>query len=123
MLCRLERRPISTVDLATSTNGVTCEFTGAAIGLCEQPWTNCDGDPGTPEWDPPEIPGCDAGLDLSHADATGPSVRVRVAPGIDAVEGMRLALVEFVRRHRFELMEQFQRDDIAWALTQKESPA
>ncbi len=30
-----------------------------------------------------------------------------------------LALIEFVRRHRFELLEQFQRDDIAWALKQK----
>jgi hypothetical protein len=27
-----------------------------------------------------------------------------------------LALVEFMRRHRFALLEQFQRDDIAWAL-------
>lgn len=31
----------------------------------------------------------------------------------------RLALMEFVRRHRFELIEQFQREDIAWALTQR----
>jgi Arc/MetJ-type ribon-helix-helix transcriptional regulator len=30
----------------------------------------------------------------------------------------RLALAEFVSRHRFELQEQFQRDDIAWALSQ-----
>ncbi|HVR95245.1 MAG TPA: ribbon-helix-helix domain-containing protein [Thermoanaerobaculia bacterium] len=28
----------------------------------------------------------------------------------------RLALVEFVRHHRFELQEQFQREDIRWAL-------
>lgn len=41
----------------------------------------------------------------------------------DGSELMRMALIEFVRRHRFELMEQFQRDDIAWALAQKESPA
>ncbi len=41
----------------------------------------------------------------------------------DSSELMRLALVEFIRRRRFELMEQFQRDDIAWALTQKKSPA
>ena len=41
----------------------------------------------------------------------------------DDSELMRIALVEFIRRHRFELMEQFQRDDVAWSLTQKESPA
>ena len=31
----------------------------------------------------------------------------------------RLALTEFIRRHRFELLERFQREDIAWALRQK----
>ena len=31
----------------------------------------------------------------------------------------RLALAEFLSRHRFELQEQFQRDDISWALRQK----
>ena len=31
-------------------------------------------------------------------------------------EVLRLALAEFVRRRRFELAEQFQREDIAWAL-------
>jgi Arc/MetJ-type ribon-helix-helix transcriptional regulator len=31
----------------------------------------------------------------------------------------RLALTDFIRRHRFELLEQFQREDIAWALQQK----
>ena len=36
-------------------------------------------------------------------------------------EVVRLALAEFVRRHRFELVEQFQREDIAWALQQKDS--
>jgi Arc/MetJ-type ribon-helix-helix transcriptional regulator len=33
-------------------------------------------------------------------------------------EVVRLALVEFIRRHQAELTEQFQREDIAWALTQ-----
>jgi Arc/MetJ-type ribon-helix-helix transcriptional regulator len=33
------------------------------------------------------------------------------------------ALMEFVRRSRVELLEQFMRDDIRWALTQKGSPA
>ena len=41
----------------------------------------------------------------------------------DGSELMRVALVEFIRRHRFEIVEQFQRDEIAWSLTQKESPA
>lgn len=34
-------------------------------------------------------------------------------------EAMRLALREFVRRNRLELLERFQREDIAWALKQK----
>ncbi len=34
-------------------------------------------------------------------------------------EVIHLALLEFVRRHRFELLERFQREDIAWALGQK----
>ncbi len=33
----------------------------------------------------------------------------------------RLALAEFVKRHRFELEEKFQRDDIRWALGVRES--
>lgn len=31
----------------------------------------------------------------------------------------RLALAGFVGHHRFELQEQYQREDIAWALAQK----
>lgn len=31
----------------------------------------------------------------------------------------RLALIEFVRRHRFELAEKFQRQDLQWALAQR----
>ena len=33
-------------------------------------------------------------------------------------EVLRIALLEFLRRHRLELHEQLQRDDIAWALRQ-----
>jgi len=33
----------------------------------------------------------------------------------------RLALAEFVQRHRFELEEKFQRDDIRWALGLKDA--
>lgn len=35
----------------------------------------------------------------------------------------RLALVEFIRRYNFELLERFQREDIAWALQQKAAEA
>ena len=35
-------------------------------------------------------------------------------------EIVRLALLEFVQHNRFALMEQFQREDIAWALQQRE---
>lgn len=33
-------------------------------------------------------------------------------------EIVRLALTEYVKRYRFALQEQFQREDIAWALGQ-----
>ncbi|MGH9318756.1 MAG: ribbon-helix-helix domain-containing protein [Vicinamibacteria bacterium] len=36
-------------------------------------------------------------------------------------EAVRVALLEFVRRHRVELLERFQREDIAWALRQKKA--
>jgi Arc/MetJ-type ribon-helix-helix transcriptional regulator len=35
-------------------------------------------------------------------------------------EVIRLALLEFTRTHRMELLERFQREDIAWALHQKD---
>lgn len=34
-------------------------------------------------------------------------------------ELVRAAVIEFMRRHRFALTEQFQREDIVWALKQK----
>ena len=37
-------------------------------------------------------------------------------------EVVRTALLDFLRRHRTELLERFQREDIAWALAQKETP-
>ena len=36
-------------------------------------------------------------------------------------EVLRFALLEFLRRHPLELYEQFQREDIAWALRQKDA--
>ena len=34
-------------------------------------------------------------------------------------EAVRAAVAEFVRRHRFELIEKHHREDIAWALQNK----
>jgi Arc/MetJ-type ribon-helix-helix transcriptional regulator len=34
-------------------------------------------------------------------------------------EFLRAAIMEFVRHNRLELMERFQREDIAWALRQR----
>ena len=34
-------------------------------------------------------------------------------------EVIRFALLEFIRHHRFALLEQFQHEDIEWALQQK----
>jgi Arc/MetJ-type ribon-helix-helix transcriptional regulator len=34
-------------------------------------------------------------------------------------EAVRAAVLDFVRRNRLELLERFQREDIAWALEQK----
>lgn len=39
----------------------------------------------------------------------------------DEGEIARLALAEFVRHHRFQLQEQFQREDILWALSLKDA--
>ncbi len=39
----------------------------------------------------------------------------------DREEIVRLALLDFIHTHRFALQERFQREDIAWALQQKES--
>jgi Arc/MetJ-type ribon-helix-helix transcriptional regulator len=36
-------------------------------------------------------------------------------------EVVRTALLDFLRHHRAELLERFQREDIAWALSQKET--
>ncbi|OGP83086.1 MAG: hypothetical protein A2Z08_11810 [Deltaproteobacteria bacterium RBG_16_54_11] len=34
-------------------------------------------------------------------------------------EVVRVALGDFIHRYRFELLERFQREDIAWAIQQK----
>lgn len=37
-------------------------------------------------------------------------------------EAVRMALLEFIRHHRFDLLERFQREDIAWVVREKSSP-
>jgi Arc/MetJ-type ribon-helix-helix transcriptional regulator len=39
----------------------------------------------------------------------------------DRSEAIRLALIEFLGRNRLALMEQFQEEDIHWALQQKDT--
>ena len=38
-----------------------------------------------------------------------------------AEEAIRFALLGFLRQHRLELLEQFQREDITWALREKDA--
>ncbi|MBE0425844.1 MAG: CopG family transcriptional regulator [Nitrospirae bacterium] len=38
-------------------------------------------------------------------------------------EVIRVALQEFIRRHRFELIEKFMKQDIEWALKLKKAPS
>jgi Arc/MetJ-type ribon-helix-helix transcriptional regulator len=38
-------------------------------------------------------------------------------------EAVRAAVLDFVRRNRTELLERFLREDIEWALQQKDHPA
>jgi Arc/MetJ-type ribon-helix-helix transcriptional regulator len=60
-------------------------------------------------------------LEIELPDALAAQVERLVSDGWFASEDEigRLALVEFVGRHRLELQEEFQREDVAWALTQK----
>jgi Arc/MetJ-type ribon-helix-helix transcriptional regulator len=39
----------------------------------------------------------------------------------DRADAIRLALIEFLGRNRLALMEQFQEEDIRWALDQKKA--
>jgi Arc/MetJ-type ribon-helix-helix transcriptional regulator len=60
-------------------------------------------------------------LEIQLPDALAERLEELVKTGwfISEDEIGRLALAEFLGRHRFELQEQFQREDIAWALEQK----
>ena len=64
-------------------------------------------------------------MQVEISDQLAQEIETLVGKGwfADGSELMRMALIEYIRRHRFELMEQYQRDDIDWALTQKGNPA
>lgn len=64
-------------------------------------------------------------IQLEVPDQLANEVDAMVAAGwfVSEAELARRALTEFVRRHRLELVEQFQMDDIRWATTQRPSEA
>jgi Arc/MetJ-type ribon-helix-helix transcriptional regulator len=63
-------------------------------------------------------------LKIELPDQLARQIEDLVATGWFATEEeiARLALTEFVHRHRFQLEEQFQREDIRWALSLKDTP-
>jgi len=60
-------------------------------------------------------------IELPDKIATELETMVKDGWFINETEVIHLALIEFIRRHRLVLSEQFQRDDIAWALQQKDA--
>jgi len=60
-------------------------------------------------------------LQVELPDQMARDVEATVQAGVfeDAAEVVRVALREFITRRRFELMEQHQLQDIAWALREK----
>ncbi len=58
-------------------------------------------------------------LELSESIAAELESLVKSGEFSNENEIIRLALLDFMRRYRFALIEQFQREDIAWALQQK----
>lgn len=59
-------------------------------------------------------------LEIDLPDTLADQLRGLVDEGWFTTENEigRLALVGFLNRHRFDLQERFQREDIAWALAQ-----
>jgi len=57
-------------------------------------------------------------LQLAVPDRLAEAIEALVQDGwfTDESELVRQALTEFVSRHRFQLQEEFQREDIRWAL-------
>ncbi|MCP3964086.1 MAG: CopG family transcriptional regulator [bacterium] len=64
-------------------------------------------------------------LEVALPDRLAKQVKQLVEQGwfLDEAEVARQALSEFLSQHRFELQEQFQRDDIRWASSLKEGGA
>ncbi len=64
-------------------------------------------------------------LEVTLPDRLAKQVKQLVEQGwfLDEAEVARQALSEFLSQHRFELQEQFQREDIRWALGLKEGGA
>lgn len=64
-------------------------------------------------------------LEVALPDRLAKQVKQLVEQGwfLDEAEVARQALSEFLSQHRFELQEQFQREDIRWALSLKEGGA
>ena len=60
-------------------------------------------------------------LEIEVPDALAEKLKGLVEAGWFVIEGEigRLALAQFIDRHRFELAERYQCEDIAWALGQK----
>ncbi len=60
-------------------------------------------------------------LEVALPDRLARQVKDLVEQGwfVDEAELARQALNEFLGKHRFELQEQFQREDVQWALSLK----
>jgi len=60
-------------------------------------------------------------LEVALPDRLARRVKELVEQGwfLDEAELARQALSEFLSKHRFELQEQFQREDVQWALSLK----
>ena len=64
-------------------------------------------------------------IQLELPDKLAAEINAYVNAGWFGSEGevIRAALMDFVKRHRIDLLERFMRDDIEWALKIKGSPA
>jgi len=64
-------------------------------------------------------------IQVEFPDKLAAEVEALVGTGWFGSEGelIRAAVLEFVRRNRAELLEEFIGDDIQWALSRKEQPA
>ena len=64
-------------------------------------------------------------VQLELPDKLAAEIEAYVDAGWFGSEGevIRAALMDFVKRHRIDLLERFRRDDIEWALKIKGSPA